>query len=162
MTSLSKSPSGLMHSTYLSGGAAAALGALGLLGWISGLRALASIQPNYIPMAPDTALFLIILGSLLVFNAARPLARRQRIALGAVVALVSAYGLAKSIGYVLGLDLTFENILFPVTETLGAFPLRRMSPVSGGLFFLSGTALLLILWNHSNPLPETWPAELEC
>ncbi|HEX7587600.1 MAG TPA: PAS domain S-box protein, partial [Anaerolineae bacterium] len=152
MASRSKASSGLRNATYLGAGSAAALGALGLLGWISGLRALASIQPDYIPMAPDTAFLLIILGAVLVINAARSLAPRQRIALGAVVALASAYGLLKTIGYILGLDLTFENILFPVTETLGAFPLGRMSPVTGTFFLLSGTALLLILWNPSNSL----------
>ena len=55
MAGQSSTASGLKYATYLGGGAAAALGALGLLGWITGLRELASIQSNYLPMAPGTA-----------------------------------------------------------------------------------------------------------
>ena len=42
------------------------LGALTLVGWMTGMEALASIRRNYIPMAPSTALAFAILGGVMV------------------------------------------------------------------------------------------------
>src|SRR4051794_21883753 len=42
---------------------ALALGALTLIGWTTGLEALASMRAKYIPMAPSTALAFTILGA---------------------------------------------------------------------------------------------------
>src|SRR3990170_8287122 len=38
------------------------MGVLTFVGWLSGLRLLASVRPDYIPMAPNTAAAFIILG----------------------------------------------------------------------------------------------------
>jgi two-component system cell cycle sensor histidine kinase/response regulator CckA len=48
------------------------LGGLGLLGWVTPWRALASIYPGSIPMAPSTALALLLLGATLILEARRP------------------------------------------------------------------------------------------
>ena len=130
----------------LGGGAAALLGVLGLLGWISGLRLLASISPSYIPMAPDTALLFVLLGSILLRHLYRPWRGRGRSFALVVVTLTSIYGLLKLIEYFAGVDLTFSGILFPISEKLGSFPLGRMSPITGALFCLCGCALALNLW----------------
>lgn len=144
--------------TQICGGAAACLGALGLIGWISGLRVLASLSPNYIPMAPDTAAIFLALGSILVSNTLRAPSRRRRLFFGAAAALISLYGLLKSVEYFVKVDLTFEDILFPITEQLGSFPIGRMSPLTGTLFFLSGATLLLILWDASRQLTRNLAA----
>jgi len=135
----------------LCGGIVATIGALGLLGWISGLRVLVFIDPNYIPMSPDTAGVFVVFGSLLWIDVRSQVSNRYRTFVTIIVAVASAYGLLKFIEYFVRLDLTFENILFPITETVGAFPIRRMSPITGSLFLFAGVALLLTLWNGTHP-----------
>lgn len=147
-TTESQSPF-LKRATLVCSAVAMALGALGLVGWISGLRVLASLSPIYIPMAPDTAVIFLVLGSILFSNTVRPLSRRRRLFFGIVTAGIVMYGLAKSIEYFVKIDLTFEDILFPITEQLGSFPIGRMSPLTGTFLLFSGTALLLILWDAS-------------
>ncbi len=71
----------------------------------------------------------------------------------AVIAFVSIYGLLKSIEYFINADLTFENILFPSTEKIGSFFVKRMSPVTGVLFLFSGIALQLkLLWGADHKI----------
>ena len=138
----------------LSGGAAFVLGAVGLAGWITGLRTLASLRPEYVPMAPDTGLLFVALGVILFSGAckkSRGLGRSLAIALAS---LASFYGALKAVETLLGIDLTFQRILFPDTERLGAIVLGRMSPVTGILFFLSGIALLACLLCRARRLPR--------
>ena len=127
------------------GGIAASLGGLSLVGWITGLRVLTSVNVNYIPMAPDTAVLFVGLGLVLVVKTSRPLPNRVRVLASVVIALASVYGLLKLVEYFVKLDLTFENYLFPITDRLGTFPIGRMSPITGGVFFLSGFGLLAVL-----------------
>jgi len=119
------------------------LGTAGLTGWISGWRLLAAVRPGYIPMAVDTALLFMAFGTVLLLLPARSPNPRIRRPATVVAVLAAVYGLLKFIEFFVGADLTFEGFLFPVTERLGAFPLGRMSPFSGILFFLAGAALFL-------------------
>jgi two-component system NtrC family sensor kinase len=134
----------LRRGIIVSSGAIILLGALALTGWISGVRVLTSVRPDYIPMAPDTALFFVALGTILLLNALRLQTGPAKMIMLAVTALISLYGLLKFIEQFTGLDLTFENFLFPITETLGDYPLGRMSPITGMLFFVTGLAA----WVH--------------
>ena len=120
-------------------------GGLGLSAWISGLRVLDSISANFVSVAPDTSVIFILLGVILFFTTLRPDHHLQKMFSLSILGLVSIYGLLKFVEYFAGVDLTLENVLFPVTDTLGLFILGRMSPITGFLFFLSGIALLLIL-----------------
>lgn len=45
------------------GAVAALLGALALTGWLTGWRLLSSFRPDYIPMAPNTALSFLVLSA---------------------------------------------------------------------------------------------------
>ncbi len=128
----------------MAGGAAAALlGVLGLLGWASGWRVLASLRPDLIPMAPDTALCFLVLGLSLAHHACQVLPGRRSTPAPAAAILVAAYGLLQSVQRLVGVDLTFSRVLFATTERLGAFPVGQMSPLTGALLFLAGTALAL-------------------
>ncbi len=144
----------------LCGGIVAAIGALALSGWIFGMRVLASINPNYIPMSPDTAIGFIGFGLILLVRARYPFSNRKRLFVAGLVAFGSLYGLLKFIEYFVKIDLTFETLLFPVTEQMGAFPINRMSPISGSLFVLSGTAFLLTLWKNAHERIPDWVAAL--
>lgn len=127
------------------GGAVVFLGALGILGWAFGLRVLGAIRPQYIPMAPSTAAAFLFLGFILLMQAHKELQGWGKFLAGALAALVSTYGLLNFVFYYAGIAPTFEISLFPITERLGSIPDKRMSPITGLIFFLSGTCLLLIL-----------------
>jgi PAS domain S-box-containing protein len=133
----------------VSGSIATLLGLLGLLGWVTGVRVLSSVRLDYIPMAPDTAVDFILFGAILFVKARGALQRRPRIAVSALLGLAVIYSFLKFVEYFAQLDLTFEGVLFPITEKLGSFPLGRMSPVTGLLFFFSGLALSLSLRRRS-------------
>ncbi len=126
----------------LLGFAVALLGVLVLLGWITGLRVLSSIRPEYIPMPMETAVLFIICGGYLFF-AAHMQDRKIIRTFTVVFSFIALYGLLKFIEFFLQADLTFTNYLFPVSKQGGGFPIGRMSPFTGALFFLSAVAILL-------------------
>ncbi len=140
--------------TVFSGWAAFTLGAACLAGWITGLRTLASLRPEFIPMAPDTGLLFMALGAVLLSGAYKKGRGIGRSLAFVFAILASCYGALKSAETLLGVDLTFQSALFPDTERLGAIVLGRMSPVTGVLFFLSGLSLLLHLIGRLRRLPR--------
>ncbi len=135
--------SALAKVASFSGGAAFVLGATALIGWITGLRILASVRPDYCPMAPDTGVLFLVYGAI-VFSGAHTKGRGTVRTLAVAFAGIAAvYGALKFAGSLLGADLTFGSFLFPAAEKLGPFAFGRMSPYSGLLFFLCGASLLV-------------------
>ena len=59
--------------------------------------------------------------------------------------LTALFGVLEIPGDLLGMDLNFENRLAPPAGQLGDIPIARMSPLTGGLFFLAGLAILFLL-----------------
>lgn len=130
------------------------LGAAGLAGWITGNFLLGGFGGGYIPMAPNTAVLVMAFGAaLLACAGAKPQGIGRPVAI-AVVVLASIYGGLEFAQNFIGADLTFEQSLFPVTAKLGRYPLGRMSPYSGLLFFLSGASLLLCYFGRGRPVPR--------
>ncbi len=132
------------------GGFALFAGCLGITGWISGKQLLTSIRPDYIPMAPDTAIMFVLFGVIVVINAIKPWHGDGRALATIVLALAAMYGLLKLLEFFVGIDITFENVWFPVSEKLGTYPVGRMSPITGALFFLSGVVLTLRMWRNAH------------
>src|SRR5437016_1005001 len=56
---------GYHRATRICGVATAMIGLAALAGWLTGVRVLTGIRPEFIPMAPNSALAFIILGSVL-------------------------------------------------------------------------------------------------
>ena len=71
----------------LFGAATAALGLLGLLGWVLGMPLLSSIRSSYIPMAPLTSIAFLCLGGLLLVHSMGP----SQGPLGILAAVLSAF-----------------------------------------------------------------------
>ena len=135
----------------LSALAVSALGAIGMLGWLTGIMILARFQPQHVPIAPDTAGMFLLLGFVLHGFLRLRTQGAGMLAAVSILVLCGMYGLLKLIGHVAGADLTFSSVLFPVTEVLDLIPIGRMSPITGGLFFLASLALFLLLpaWRNS-------------
>jgi two-component system cell cycle sensor histidine kinase/response regulator CckA len=139
----------LQRAAIVSAGAAALLALVALLGWASGLRRLAGLRLDYIPMAPDTALCFLLLATTPLISSAGRRSNWGTLPAAITGALVASYGVLAPVEYLTGVRLTLGHILYPVTEMLGAYPVGRMSPITGILFCLSGAAVLLGLLARS-------------
>lgn len=123
------------------------LGILGLAGWFAGTGKFARISWYYIPMAQSTAWCCLVLGSSLLLYRGLPLEGRGR-GRGlwlAVVILITVFGFLNFLEYLIGVDLSLEEVWFPATEQFGRVVTNRMSPLTGAGMSISGIALFLIL-----------------
>lgn len=120
------------------------LGLFASMSWFAGVPDLNRISLKFIPMAQDTAIAFIAFAGVL-FAYSLTTRATPRIVGILLVGLATTYGLLKVIGYLLNSDLTLVEGWFTANEQLGSYPLNRMSPLTGGLFFLSGIGLLVLL-----------------
>ena len=139
--------SGFTKGIALIGGVIITIGVLALVGWISDFRILSSFSDNYIPMAPATAISVILFGFILLFGAYKPGTGIRKWFTVAIIGALSLNGLLTFWG-ILGLhNNVLEEILLPTIETLGNFPINHMSPYTGLLLLLSGVALELNIFS---------------
>src|SRR5208337_5537009 len=82
-----------------SGATTSAVGLLGLAAWITGLRSLASIRSDYIPMSPDSAMAFMLLGLILFLHYRIEEHSRAKLYILAIISFVAIYGLLKAIEY---------------------------------------------------------------
>jgi hypothetical protein len=80
--------------------------ALGLLGYLPGLRALGSVSANFIPMAPSTSVSFISLSLILFFYEKLTSKTHLQTISIIIIFLTSAFGLLEFIGYYVDMDLT--------------------------------------------------------
>src|SRR6185295_13148713 len=120
----------------------AALGALGLLGWIAGRESLTAILPGQQPsMKPNTALALLLIGGAGALRHPAGAAGWWRNALSTLAALaVLAIGAATLAEYALGLDLHVDRLL--VQHQAGPYPGRPSPPTALALTLLAAAVLL--------------------
>ncbi len=119
---------------------------LGLIGYIPGFGVLGSVQEEFIPMAPSTAISFLILNLLILIRSHINWSRRNTI-IGCFLALmVSLFGILETIDAFLGTDLNLENLLIPSAGTLGSIPIARMSPSTGAVFFIAGLSTLSLIY----------------
>jgi len=119
------------------------ISAMAITGWLIGKHMLSSFLPDYIPMAPSTALFFMVYGVLMIFNLFENNNRKIKPYILTIVVLITIYGLLKFLEYFIHRDLTLEQFIFSGSEKLGDIPLYKMSNYTGLLFFISGIAVLL-------------------
>lgn len=139
----------------LSGAVTAAIGLLGLSGWVLGNPLLASIRPSYIPMAPLTSVALLCLGMVLLIHTTISSQSRAGMFAAVVSALVSAYGLIEIVEDMGIPVLSLEERLFPNPPKMGGILTGRMSPTTAAILFFSGTVVpLLVLRRRSGALEK--------
>ena len=127
------------------GAAVMILVSLSLAGWLTGLRRLASLSWEYIPMASSTAWSFLLLGAILLLHGSGRLKGRGRGLTSVVAILVAVFGVLNFLEYFIGLDLSFEEALFPTVQEFGQVVTNRMSPLTGAGMFLSGFNMFLLL-----------------
>lgn len=113
------------------------------IGHLTNVNLFFDYHPGYIPMAPSSAIIFTFYGLLLVSNLQVFTNRTIRPYALALTFLLTIFGLLKFIEAYTPFNLTFEQFLTSNVKYLGVFPLGRMSPYSGLLFFISGSAFLI-------------------
>ncbi len=118
---------------------------LAATGWILNQPILASLSPEYIPMAPATAyLFLGLCGVWLIHRFYRARAGMMNLIKASLVGMF-AIVIILAIRYFSGLGPDLEKILYPSPPLFGQFSSARMSPLSALGFFLAIPALFLLI-----------------
>lgn len=134
----------LRAAAMICGVATALLGLIGGVGWFAGMPLLTGGTGRYLPIAPDTAVAILILGVMLYAVSGGFLSDRGR-GIGLVpITLVLLYGFLRFAGYILGVGLLPGGLPFALTSP-AALSFGRMSPITGVLLFLAGGAMMLIL-----------------
>jgi len=128
------------HAMQVAGAVLVLLGLAGMLSFIDFFLELSRIRKEYIPMAPDTGLIFLIYGALLIIESTGRPEGRIRMVLIWLTGIISIYAVLKFVQYFIQIDLTLENFFFPSNNTQNQFPLHRMSPTTGILFFITGMA----------------------
>lgn len=121
-----------------------AISLLAITGWVFNQPILASLRPEYIPMAPASAL--IFLGLIGVWIAVRvfPARRGKRILIQASLVGMLIIVLVLAIRYFTGLGPDLEQLLYPNPTLFGQILTAHMSPLSALGFFLAIPAFLLM------------------
>ncbi len=88
------------------------LGILAMAGWITGLRLLAGIRADFIPMAPNTAIGFILLGCALAANPAEYGARTRRLIVAVTSGIVMLLSTIRLFEYALSVDLGVNGWFF--------------------------------------------------
>jgi hypothetical protein len=121
---------------------AGALALTGLAAWWFGQWRHTAFGNEYVPMAPSTALMMLLLGGA-TFLRARPASNRAgHAAERACALLVLGGGALFGLQFLLGFTLPVERWLPHTTETVGGILVGRMSPLTAGCFVLAAAALL--------------------
>ncbi len=141
----------IKRTKVLAASLAVVMAMLGLLGYIPGLRLLGSVQKDYIPMAPSTAACFMLQGVILLRLAYQRRREPERAIMRALAGVTALFGLAEVLGHFTGLDLSFEDMLMPTMGQLGEIPIGRMSPLTGALFFLTGTSVFILFPRSRSP-----------
>jgi diguanylate cyclase (GGDEF)-like protein/PAS domain S-box-containing protein len=113
-------------------------------GWLFNQPLLASFNPNFIPMAPATALIFLGLFGAWLFQRIFPTRRWMRRLVQAALAGMLIIVIFLALRYFTGLGPDLEKILYPAPPMFGQFSSARMSPLSALGFFLAFPAFLLL------------------
>lgn len=114
----------------------------GLISWFSGHWQIATFGQGYVPMAPSTAILLILLSSSAIFCAISPQNRAVKVYSFFSLLLTSVVSLT-----VLGISISdswqvVERFITGSPETVNDMPIGRMSPLTAIVFTLSAVSIM--------------------
>ena len=121
---------------------AAAIGAVTIVGWVTGIEALASIRRAYIPMAPSTALAFALLGAAIILRSGSRYLRAASFLCAGFVALLAV---AKLIEVFAGFHLGLDELLVADPAMFGMVQKARMAPLTALNFLLAAGSLLCVM-----------------
>ena len=142
----------LRNIVLLSGAIVLLTGLVALAGWISGNLALAGISDGYIPTSFASAICFILLGSILCLGICNSCQKTTGIVITVIIIIMAFYGFLQFASVFFHANLFIDHLLFPVQGKIDNFPINRMSPYTGLLFFISNTAMLIKLFGKNKIL----------
>jgi len=142
----------LRNIVFLSGAIVLLAGIVALIGWVSGHLVLAGISPSYVPMSFASAICFILLGSILCLGICNSCQNKTKIIITGIIIIMAGYGFLQFASAFFHTDLFIDNLLFPVHGKIDKFPINRMSPYTGLLFFISNVAMLVKLFGRKQNL----------
>lgn len=128
-------------------GGALTLGLAGLIAWEMKFYLLGSFNSRFVPMAPATALQILLLSGILFFALLRPRSRPVFFSVAGVGAVVFFVALSHLLHFSLGLPLNLEAV-FASPGTMGDIPVGRMSPITSANFLFLSVCCLLLSWER--------------
>ena len=140
-----KSNKYLLNISSICCGLTIGMGAIALLGWLSELRILASISHNYIPMAPNTAVAFIAMGTAAIALHCRPLHPIFRWTSSLISVCVAILGILILLHYANLIAFDGNGLILKGShELFGNVPVGSMSSLTAGGFILAGASLFLL------------------
>jgi len=133
---------------------------MGLAGYLPGMHLLGSVAPDYIPMAPSTAVSFILLSVIVIIYINRPVTGLVRPGIMLAAGSISIFGFLKCAEYFAGIEDGFEHAIVPALGRLGDIPVGIMSPSTGAGFFLAGTGVLLHVCKDTTKKEIKWVGPL--
>ncbi|OGN75517.1 MAG: hypothetical protein A2X25_07310 [Chloroflexi bacterium GWB2_49_20] len=137
-----------------------AISLLALTGWLFNKPILASLRPDYIPMAPSSALILLGLSTTWFLNRIFPIRRGIRILVQAGLVGMLVIVLILSLRSLTGVGSDLEQWLYPTPALFGQILTARMSPLTALGFFLVIPAFLLLTGHQSGKRTRSASAAL--
>ena len=129
----------------IGGGVTAALGGIGLAGWLLVLPQLASLGQGLIPMAPSTAVLFVVYGVALQYAHRATRDRQYRLLCLSVFTIGASLSLALLVLSFQGIHLDIELLGFHTLGVVGGIPVGHMSPITAFTFLLMSLLLLAVL-----------------
>ena len=135
------------YAARISGGLVVAVGMAALAGWATANPILLGLRASYIPMAPNTALSFLLMGSALIGAVGDRRSGRRVAGWGAVlVGSIALLRLAESAGGVpFDVDRWFVRVNVQGSR-FGLAPIGKMSIPTASAFVAAGTAILSLAW----------------
>ena len=149
---LQENKSGIFLTKLEQGGAilAAGLGIAALVGWIAGTTNLSSFAPDWIPMAPSTAVLFVLYG-IGVFILLRSPESKTIGRIGIVITTTGVLvALLLLILSMFGSNPNFEHLGMEINGMIGKAPIGHMSPLTALCFLLVGLSFFTALPLVSN------------
>ncbi len=137
-----------------------AISLLAIIGWLIDQPILASLSPEFIPMAPSTALLFLGLCGIWLIHRVFSARRKIRILVQAGLVGILLIVILLTIKYFTGLGPDLEQLLVPDPGFLGEIERARISPMTALGFFLTLLALLILTRREPDPKPKNFSAGL--
>ena len=118
---------------------------MGLIAYQPGYALFGSISSSYIPMAHSTAILFIVFGASIILFKTIIHSKVIFVLSLIIISLLTVFAILEVPGHFYGIDLNFEDVVFPAFGKLGNIPIARMSPSTGFFFLLIGISLIINL-----------------
>lgn len=125
---------------------AVVLGVLAMIAWTANILVLAKLGPDYIPMAPLTAIMFILIGSVLLVNLSSLREKIRKVFSVVGLVLYWILLLIKLSEFFFGVRFGIEYLFVRNPQKFGAVLSARISPITATAFILAGISIIFLVF----------------